>query len=64
MHSKFRLNVYNLVGKHIATLFDGPVQANESKSVVFEASNLPSGIYLYRIVGDDFSTTRQVVLLK
>lgn len=58
------VNVYNLVGKHIATLFDGPVQANESKSVVFEATNLPSGIYLYRIAGEDFSTTRQVVLLK
>ena len=36
----------------------------QTYTFTFEASNVPSGIYLIRIIGEDFSTTQRVTLLK
>ncbi len=49
-----QLKVYNILGKEITTL------VNEKKSpgtykVVFNGSNLSSGVYFYRIQADDFT---------
>jgi len=57
------LKVYDILGKEVATL------VNENKppgkhSVKFNASNLPSGIYFYRIVSGNFSATKKLILLK
>ena len=43
-----RLVVYDLLGRQIQTLVDGTQNAG-SHEVVFEASHLPSGTYLYRL---------------
>ena len=57
------LKVYNDLGKEIATL------VNESKSagiysVVFDGSNLSSGVYYYILESGDFNETKRMVLLK
>ena len=45
------LKVYNLLGQEVATLFDR--EAIEfGETVEFDASSLPSGVYLYRIVAE------------
>ncbi|MEM8601949.1 MAG: T9SS type A sorting domain-containing protein, partial [Bacteroidota bacterium] len=43
-----RLDVYDLLGRRIATLVDGP-QAAGYTAVTFDAAQLPSGTYLYRL---------------
>jgi len=58
-----RLAVYGINGKEILELI------NESKpagnySVVFDADNLPSGIYFYSITAGDFKETKKMVLIK
>jgi serine protease len=58
-----RLDVYNILGQRVATLADGHHQAG-SYTYEWDGSNVASGIYLYRLVTDQFSQTKQMVLLK
>jgi hypothetical protein len=64
------LSVYNTLGQKVATLLDTKMNAG-SHDVEFNASDLPSGIYFYRIqIGDasgstgEFSQVRKMVLLR
>ncbi|MCP5062977.1 MAG: T9SS type A sorting domain-containing protein [Ignavibacteriae bacterium] len=57
------LKVYNVLGKEVATL------VNETKpvgrySINFNATDLPSGIYFYRLQSGKFAKTKQMLLLK
>jgi hypothetical protein len=58
-----RITVYDLLGKEVAVLVDGEVGAGEH-SVVFNAKNLSSGVYLYRIQAGNFVVTKRMTLLK
>ena len=61
--SEVSLIIYNLLGQEIARLIDGE-QAAGVHSVIWEATNLSTGIYFYRIQAGDFVQTRKMVLLK
>ena len=57
------LVVYDNLGKEVARL------VNENKvagnyNVEFDASNLPSGIYFYKLTSGKFSETKKMILLK
>lgn len=43
-----QINVFDITGKQVASLFDGSQRAG-NHSVKFDASNLSSGVYFYRI---------------
>jgi Secretion system C-terminal sorting domain len=55
--------VYNLLGQEIATLFAGYQNAGVH-SLTFDASNLCSGIYLYRIQAGNVVETKRMVVMK
>ncbi|MCU7494408.1 MAG: T9SS type A sorting domain-containing protein [Ignavibacteria bacterium] len=57
------LKVFNILGKEVATLVNGN-QAAGTHSVEFNASNLPSGIYIYTIKAGEFTASRKLMLLK
>lgn len=57
------LKVYDILGREIATLVDEFKPAGSYK-VSFDASNLPSGVYIYRLTAGDFSSQKKFVLLK
>ncbi len=57
------LKIYDMLGREIETLVDGYKTAGEYK-VLFNASNLASGIYFYRIHAGDFVETKKLILLK
>jgi hypothetical protein len=62
--SKFiKLVVYDLLGREIKTLVNEALQAG-LYSVRFDAGDLPSGIYFYRLTAGDFSETKKLILLK
>lgn len=58
------VEVFNMLGQRVRTLFEGEMLEGETKTFTFEAENLPSGIYLYRATGQKFVATRQITLLK
>lgn len=57
------LQVFDVTGKEVARLVEGTM-ASGRHQVEFNAANLPSGIYLYRLQVNGASVTRQMSLLK
>jgi hypothetical protein len=57
------LKVYNIIGQEVATLVNGLQQAG-SHSVVFDASKLTTGVYMYKIQAGDFVDVKKMVLMK
>ena len=61
--SKTTLIVYNMLGQTVTKIVDGDLQAGSYK-YNWNASNLSSGIYFYRIVSGDFIETKKMMLIK
>ncbi len=70
--SRVSLNVYNVLGQHIATLFNGEINAG-IYNTVWNASNsvsqVASGVYFYRIDAaglnnEHFSSSKKLILTK
>ncbi len=58
-----RLEVYNVIGQKVATLVNGEQKAGY-KMVTWDAYNLSSGIYFYRIQASNFTDTKKMILLR
>ncbi len=58
-----KIKVYDVLGSEIAELVNEIKEAGYH-SVEFNASNLPSGVYIYKIQVNEFSTSRKMLLLK
>ena len=68
--SKVTLKIYNVLGQVVATLTDGVVSAGY-QSAEWNASNVASGIYFYRIEATSvtspskiFTQVKKMVLMK
>lgn len=61
--SDVTLEVFDILGRRVAVLLDGTVSAGRHE-VQFDASNLSSGMYIYRIRANNFVQTRQMTLIK
>lgn len=57
------LKVYDILGKEVATLVN-EFKATGTYAVDFNATNLASGIYLYKIQADGFTATKRMMLVK
>jgi len=57
------LNIYDVLGKEVATLVDG-AQSAGSYTVSFDASKLSSGIYFYTLKAGNFIETKKMILMK
>lgn len=55
------VEVFNLLGQRVATVFEGSAPAGRSV-VPVDASGLTAGIYVVRVVGEDFSQSRKFVV--
>jgi len=61
--SSVRLDVYDITGRRVATLVNKHQQPGRY-AVSFDATDLASGIYTYRIASGDHVKTRQATLVK
>ena len=57
------LKVYDMLGTEVASLVNARKEPG-NYSVTFNANNLPSGIYVYRLTADKFVETKKLILLK
>jgi hypothetical protein len=58
-----RIEVFDILGRRVETLFSGPQQAGEH-TVKWRPGNISSGIYYYRIGSEDFGQSRSCLLVK
>lgn len=61
--SRVKLAVYDLSGRRVATLADGPYAAGEHVAN-WSTDGIPSGIYLYRLEAGDNAVTKKLVVAK
>src|SRR5690606_24184660 len=55
--------VLDVAGRRVAVLHDGPVAAGAPLTLILDATALPAGLYLVRVVGEDFTATRRAALV-
>jgi len=58
------LKVFDMLGREVATLFNNQRVSAGEQSVIFDASSLASGVYMYQLVGANTSISRKMTLIK
>ena len=61
--SEVQVTIYNLEGKKISDLFKGNLSKG-THNFSFDANDLPSGVYLYRVSTPNFTETKKMILTK
>ena len=61
--SQVTVDVFDLLGKKVVTLFDGYQSAGQH-SIVWNAGNVASGTFFYKVQAGEYSETRKMSLLK
>ncbi len=61
--SDVKLEVFNLLGQNVATLFEGHVGAG-THNTTWDATSMSSGVYFYRLTANDLVDTKKMLLLK
>jgi len=57
------LSIFDITGRQVQTLID-QVMPRGQYQYTFDGSRLPSGVYFARLMGNGFSKTQKLVLLK
>jgi len=57
------LKIYDILGREVKTLVN-EFKSKGRYSINFNAGNLASGVYIYRIKVNDFSTAKKLLLMK
>jgi Secretion system C-terminal sorting domain len=58
-----RLSIYNMLGQEVAQLVND-IQKAGYKRITFNAGNLPSGLYFYRLMAGKYTQIKKMILIK
>jgi hypothetical protein len=58
-----KLTVYDMLGREVQTLVNGQLNAG-THNAKWNASKYPSGVYFYKLVTDNFTETKKMILVK
>jgi hypothetical protein len=61
--AQVKLDIVNIMGQRVATVVNEQMSPG-SYNVTFDAKNLPSGIYFYRMSAGDFTAIKKMTLMK
>uniref|UniRef100_A0A7V2B0T4 T9SS type A sorting domain-containing protein n=1 Tax=Rhodothermus marinus TaxID=29549 RepID=A0A7V2B0T4_RHOMR len=60
-----RVEVFNLLGEKVATLYEGFMSAGVGKTLRWDAVGFPSGVYFYRVsLNSRYVEVKKMVLVK
>ena len=62
--STVALKVYDILGREVVSLINNERESEGIHKVTFDATNLPSGVYFYRLQAEDYAETKSMVLIK
>jgi len=62
-NAQVSLKIYNILGQSVLTLVDGFIPAGTHQTT-FDASGLPSGMYIYRLEAGEYRASRFMMLVK
>jgi hypothetical protein len=62
--SSVSLKVYDILGREVVSLINGERESVGIHQVTFDATNLPSGVYFYRLQAEKYVETKRMVLIK
>ena len=62
--SEARTGLYDVLGRRVATLHNGALDAGPNHRPALDGHDLSSGLYLVRVVGERFAETRRVVVAR
>ncbi|MCX6157804.1 MAG: T9SS type A sorting domain-containing protein, partial [Ignavibacteriae bacterium] len=62
--SKVSVVIYDITGKEVNVIINNEFRKADYYTVMFNGSNLSSGVYFYRIIADKFVMTKKMLLLK
>jgi len=58
-----QLKIYDVLGNEIKTLLND-FKTTGTYEIEFDASNLPSSVYFYRMISGNYSETKKMILLR
>lgn len=58
------VEVYDMLGRHVSTVFDGPVEEQRTREFDLRGDRLSSGVYFLRVRGEHFTETQKMVLMR
>ena len=63
VNEQLSIKVYDINGKEIETIVNGKFEPGKYE-IVFDGSNLASGVYFYNLKTNDFSETKSMIIIK
>ncbi len=57
-----RVEVYDALGRRVATAFDGPMAAGVATRVPLELSGVAPGVYVWRVTGESFAQSGRLTI--
>ncbi|MCC6254603.1 MAG: T9SS type A sorting domain-containing protein, partial [Ignavibacteriaceae bacterium] len=57
------VKIFNTLGEEIRTLVD-EIKSAGNYNLEFNANNLPSGVYIYRLQSGEFVSSKKMLLIK
>jgi hypothetical protein len=61
--TQIKINLFNMLGEQVASIAEGMYESGYHK-ITFNANNLPSGTYIYRLESSDFVQVKKMMLIK
>ncbi|HEX8386609.1 MAG TPA: T9SS type A sorting domain-containing protein [Rubricoccaceae bacterium] len=59
-----RVEAFDALGRSVAVLHDGLIAAGQTRQLSLDGSRLPAGVYVVRVAGESFTTSRRVSVVR
>jgi hypothetical protein len=59
-----RVEVFDLLGRRVAQVHDGPLNGGDTKKITLGTSGLSSGVYFIRVDGETFQEVRRMTVVR